>query len=366
MIKDYKGMKESGFLKKILFYSMTMYSGGAERVVSNLSNYFIKENDVAIATLINSRIDYDLNNRIDILFSSKNCNTNMFFRIKNSINLLKNTKKYNPDVIIAFCPTMCFLACFFKIFFKSFKDIKLIISERNDPYSEYKNFLFKYIANLLYSKSDIIVFQTNGAKSFFNEKVQKKGVIITNPINEKFLNILKSDKKENCIVNVGRLEPQKNQKLLINACTNVFKKYPNWKLKIYGEGNLKKELETLIIDLKMEKNIFLMGRCNELNKELPKNKIFVLSSNFEGMPNALMEAMACGLACISTDCPCGGPNDLIVNYKNGILIPVNDIKSMEKEIINLIENKELFNRLCNVHNNFNTISNIYKKWEELI
>ena len=356
-------------MSKLLFYSMTMNSGGAERVVANLANEFILENEVAIATLTNSNVDYCLNNRIALLHSSKKNNSSLLSRFINIFTLLKNTKKYEPDIVIAFCPTMCFIACFFKIFIKKLKKAKLIISERNNPESEYNNSFLKHIANYLYSKADVVVFQNNGAKSFFCKKVQDIAVVIPNPISDKFISVKKDIKKDNSIVNVGRLEPQKNQELLIRTCSKIFKYHTGWKLKIYGEGSLKDKLLKLIKDLKMERNIFIMGKCLELEKELPKNKIFVLSSDYEGMPNALMEAMACGLACISTDCPCGGPKDLIVNDENGLLVSVGSEEELEKKINELIINKKKFEKIC--LNSKNIISkysneNIISKWKNVL
>ena len=351
-------------MNKIMFYTMTMNSGGAERVIANLANDFVNDNIVSIATLTNNRVDYELKDNIVFYHSSKKNNNNIFNRIKSIKRLFSNTVDFNPNVIIAFCPTMCFIACFLKKFSHKFRNIRLIISERNNPSSEYKNFLTKVIANYLYSTADVIVFQNNGAKDFFNKSVQSKSVIIPNPINENFYNIdLKTVKKENCIVNVGRLEEQKNQELLITACHDVFKKYPNWKLKIYGEGSLKNKLDTLIKKLGNEHNIELLGRCSHLEKILPKCKIFVLSSNYEGMPNSLMEAMVCKLSCISTDCPCGGPKELIINGKNGLLVSVDNLEEMTDAITKMIE-KPLFasdDEMMKYQ-----IQNIMKLWRKII
>lgn len=350
-------------MKKILFYTMTMCSGGAERVIANLSNELVKHYEVTISTLVQSKVDYKLDKKIKIVSASNNNQRTWLNRIKSIKNLYKITCNANPDAIIAFCPTMCFIACLLKKFSKRFKTIKLIISERNDPNNEYNNLFLKGIANYLYTKADIIVFQNEGAKAFFNKNVQKKGVIIPNPINDSFLKNKKVSKKENVIVNVGRLEPQKNQELLIKACAEVFKERPKWKLIIYGDGSLRSELEKLIYSLKMKKNIYLLGRCDRLEEELPKNKIFVLSSNYEGMPNALMEAMACGLTCISTDCPCGGPRSLITHKKNGYLVEVDNLPDLKSTILEAI-----CNPLCAKEEDLRDYysQNIYNKWAKLL
>ncbi len=350
-------------MKKIMFYSMTLNSGGAERVITNLANELSYNNNIAIATLFNTKIDYVLNKNITLFSPPYNSVRFLVNRIKNIKYLINNTIKFNPDTIIAFCPTMCFIACFFKMFSKKFKNIKLIISERNNPSSEYSNIFLKCLANFLYARADVIVFQTEDAMNFFNKTIINKSVIIPNPINAKFLNVSKNIKKENCIVNVGRLEPQKNQELLIRSFFEVYKSFPEWKLIIYGDGSLKNELEKLIIDLGLQDSVFLFGKCSHLEMELPKYKIFVLSSNYEGMPNSLLEAMACGLTCISTDCPCGGPKSIINNNINGYLFSVNDLDSMTKAIINAINNPLVENR--NALKKYD-ISNIISKWIDLL
>ena len=356
-------------MKKILFCTMTMKSGGAERVIANLSNEFSKDYNVAITTLLNTEIDYDLNSKIVILPCSNNKKNGLISKIKNSIKLYNNIKEYHPEVVISFCPTMCFITCFFKFIKKQMKDIKLVISERNDPNNEYRNIITKILANWLYSKADLIVFQTSDAKKYFSKKIQEKSVIIPNPINEKFIKANIKLKKENSIVNVGRLESQKNQELLIKACAKVFEKYPDWKLKIYGTGSLKNELILLTKKLEIENKVLFLGRCNELENELPKSKIFVLSSDYEGMPNALMEAMACGLCCVSTDCPCGGSKELIKNKENGLLVPVKNVDELYKAICYLIENKMLYNYIAkNAQQIKNNYSNdiIFDKWRKII
>lgn len=238
-------------MKKILFYNMTMAAGGAERVISNLANELSKKNEIKIATMLNKGIAYKLNDNIEVLQPPQNDKKDKITLLKNAILVLKNIKKYSPDYIIAFGATSCFLICFFRFFNKQIKKSKLIISERNNPECEYTNKVLKKIANILYEKADIMVFQTVDAQNFFSEKIREKSVIIPNPINEKFIKKVDSNiKREESIVTVGRLESQKNHHGLIKACKIVFDKYPNYKLKIYGIGILREELIQLTIDLR--------------------------------------------------------------------------------------------------------------------
>ena len=194
----------------------------------------------------------------------------------------------------------------------------------------------------LYPKAKGFVFQTNEQKKYFNEEIQKKSVIIFNPIKESFLenSNIKLEERENTIITIGRLVPQKNQEMLVEAFEKISKEYPEYKLKIFGTGPLKEELQEKINNLNMKDKIFLCGLTDNIKEELEKSKIFVLSSDYEGMPNSLIEAMAVGCTVISTDCPCGGPKELIKNGSNGILISVNNENELQNSLKDLFENKD--------------------------
>lgn len=357
--------------RKIDFASYCLASGGAERVICNLANYLSNDekNEIKIFTLYNLGVAYKLNNNILVDANSLSSKESLMGKLNNSIKVVKKIIKDQPDCVIAFCPTMCLAICFSRVFSRTLKKVKLIISERNNPASEYKNKIIKYLVNFLYAKANIIVFQTNDAKRFFSKKIQKKGIVIPNPINEDFLNIdVKNVEKEKTIVNVGRLSEQKNQKMLINAFNNINKEIDEYKLVIYGNGELKEELIDLTKKLKIEDKVIFKGSVKNLNELLPKATIFVLSSDFEGMPNALMEAMAVGLPCIATDCPCGGPHDLI-DENNGVLIPVGDEKALSEKISYLIKNIKFRNEISKnaklIVKKYNP-AHIYKMWKEII
>jgi glycosyltransferase involved in cell wall biosynthesis len=148
--------------------------------------------------------------------------------------------------------------------------------------------------------------------------------IIPNPINPEFNVKPFSGKRRKIITSVGRLSEQKNQHVLIEAFSRIEKDFPDYELVIYGEGNLRETLENQIKTLKLENKVKLPGVKKNIKNEIYDCSLFVLPSLYEGMPNALMEAMALGLPVISTDCPCGGPRFLIHNY-NGLLVKVNNV-----------------------------------------
>ncbi len=127
---------------------------------------------------------------------------------------------------------------------------------------------------------------------------------------------------------------------MIKSFNLIKDKFPYITLEIYGVGDEYQNISNLIESLNLRDRVFLRGRTHNPEKVLEIADIFVLSSDFEGMPNALMEAMAAGLPCIATDCPCGGPKALINNYENGILTEVNNELQLANAISYLLSNKE--------------------------
>ena len=191
----------------------------------------------------------------------------------------------------------------------------------------------------MFEQADGIVFQTPEAKACFSEKIQNKSVIIPNMVNEIFYSTAKKANRKN-VVTAGRLSSGKNHKLLIEAFAKI-KGNGADDLVIYGEGELRSALEEMVRQRGLDGRVFLPGAVTDVAGMLSAAKLFVLSSDYEGMPNALMEAMAMGLPCISTDCPCGGPHMLIEDGKDGLLVPVNDAEALAQAIQTLLQDEAL-------------------------
>ena len=182
-----------------------------------------------------------------------------------------------------------------------------------------------------------IIFQTQMAKSFFPEYIQKKGFVLQNPVDSSRIPNPYIGKRKKVFAAVGRLEPQKNFPMLIKAFSEFHKEEKDYKLVIYGEGRERINIENLIKELHLENFVSLPGRNKDVLNCINDCAAFILSSDYEGMPNALIEAMCMGMPVISTDCPSGGPKEIIENEKNGLLIPVNDAQRMVQAMFNIIE-----------------------------
>ena len=179
---------------------------------------------------------------------------------------------------------------------------------------------------------------------------------------ERFLN--GSYKDGDYVLSVGRLSEQKNHFLLIDAFEKM-ERPKNLVLKIYGEGPLKEKLEDYIRSKSLEKKVFLMGNSDNLLPIYENASFFVLSSNYEGMPNALIEALSVGLPSIATDCPCGGPKQIISNHVNGVLVPTNDIDALASEMSRLSSSKETrlsYSRASKISSKAFEPSEVLKDW----
>lgn len=352
---------------KILFYIGNLRKGGAERVVATLSNKLVEKNEVIIITTTDEKVEYSLDKSIK-LFSLKNFDGNKNPLVKNII-YLKRLKDYikeiDPDIILGFLPEPSYRLLILKPFIKS----PVIISDRNYPKIEYASLKSRTIMKFLYKRADGFVFQTDEARDYFCKKIQDKSIVIANPVDDRFLKTKYVGYKSTEFINVGRLNEQKNQILLIESFKDVIKKYPNYKLLIYGEGSLKNELSMYIKDNKLNNNVKLCGNVDDIDNILKDKKGFILSSKYEGMPNALMEAMAVGVPCISTDCPCGGPRELIKNNINGLLVKSNDKNELVSAMYKIIENDKMCKKIAmSAKKNMNNYScdKIVSKWFEFM
>ncbi len=328
---------------KILFYINAIHEGGAERVVVNLASQFVDYgDDIVLVTSFQDTWEYQYSSKVKRYNLEKNGTRGSkfkrnVFRVKELRRILKLE---NPDCVVSFMAEPNYRAIIASLGLK----IKTIISVRNDPNREYSGVIGHFLGKFLLPMANGCVFQTIEAQQWFPKRLQDKSEIIYNAVRKDFFEI---DRQciENTVVTCGRLVEQKNHKLLIEAFTSVLERYPQAKLFIYGEGKLKDELDNEIRNRKIEDNVSLCGISNRIPEVLSKAEIFVLSSDYEGMPNALMEAMAAGVACVSTDCPCGGPKSLISDKVNGRLVPVGNSKALSDVIIELLGNKDITKRM---------------------
>lgn len=352
---------------KLVFVAYFHGTGGAEKQITMLANSMSeKGHEVHMIILAESINKFNLLDSVVIHdlteceFKSGNKLINRFKAFK------KELKSIRPDITINFW----FQSAYFCSLLKKSITGKIIYSERGDPSDNEYNGILGVIRRLAFIRIDGFVFQTEGARDYFNMSIKNRSTIIHNPVviqEKKFMHPCSTRDKN--IITVGRLHKQKNQKLLIQAFSNIADKIPEYRLDIYGDGELEEDLTNLIRNYKLENRIFLKGTVNNIMDYIYKSSLFVLTSNYEGLPNALMEAISLGVPSISTDCSPGGARSLLDQYNYGFLIPRNDVDVLSKKILEVL-NKDIDPKILNQDSsnfrNSHSPKITFDKWENFI
>lgn len=336
-------------MKKILIHINSLGKGGAERVVSLLAGFFAKDGyQVVLATEWVEKEEYPLPEavrRVHVGLKQEEENgSRLAKQWKRVSRLRKVIKEEQPAVVLAFCVKANYRAMLASFGCKA----PVVVCVRNDPRVDYVG-RAKWLANkLLMNRAAGAVFQTEEARDFFASKLQKKSVIIWNPVAEKYLEASLKEQAVKRIVTVGRISAQKNHRLLAEAFELFCREYPDYRLDIYGADSgdgSKERLDRFLKARRLTGKIHFLGTSSSLERDMADAAMFVLSSDYEGMPNALMEAMAMGLPVISTDCPCGGSRFWIEPEKNGLLVPTGEAAALAEAMKRLAQDDALRRRL---------------------
>lgn len=336
-----ESMKE----KRIAFYIGSLNKGGAERVITNLAIAFHEKGyEVFMITKFIAKEEYELPAGITRIIADitkeeeKGRIRNVYLRTKKLRDIIL---QIHPDVVVSFIGKSNLRT----IMATRGTKIPAVVSVRSNPSREVGTGMKKFFTQLLFSMAEGVVLQTQEAKQFFWKNIQKKAIVLQNSINPEFVRESYLGERSKSIVMVGRIDQNKNQRMVIEAFATLAKDYPEWKVELYGDGEERENLEAYVKELSLEKQIIFHGIQTNLPEKIEKASIFVLPSKQEGMPNALIEAMVLGLCVVSTDCPCGGPRDLIIPEKNGILIPVDDKERLQSVLIRLMDDEKLRSEL---------------------
>jgi len=321
---------------KIGLFTSDLGKGGAERVMSLMANYWSsKGNEVIFFTAGNAYESYFLENRVNrVSFNFSNSKSPWAF--------INNTRKkigiiaealvvHQVDCLVSFTTACNILACYAA----KRASVPLVISDRVTPELDPIPVYWKMMRKIAYRKASCLVLQTQGVLRCYSSYNVRK-VIINNSISE--IPVRQNVARKNIIINVARLEPQKNHKLLIRAFSKT--KNPDWRLQILGDGSERNSLLELVSELGLHDRVDFLGVVDDVFTYLYVASIFVLSSNYEGYPNSLLEGMATGLACISTSCDFG-PSEIIDDYKNGILTTVGKVEEMTRVLEEVMEDEDL-------------------------
>ena len=311
--------------EKIVIITRNMVGDGAERVIAQLSNYFAAQGKLcSIITLNDDEVFYKLDPRIAILPVGEKSGNKLLDKLLRYRQVRKMVLREKPDLVLSMPEEIGVYVLLALLGTK----IPVYVSERNNPWVMPDVKVTRILRKLMYPTARGLIFQTEMAKSFFPESIQKKGVVLKNPVDPQRIPRQYAGQREKVIVGAGRLSEQKNMPLLLKAFARFSPGHPEYKLRIFGEGELRQELTELARSLNIAEKVELPGRSTALLEKMNSAAMFVLSSDYEGMPNVLLEAMCMGMPSISTDCPSGGPRELIRDGVNGLLVPVGDVDAM--------------------------------------
>lgn len=353
-------------MKKILIIVNDLRNGGVERVLSILANYLSEHNyKIYIRAVISDNQAYKINPNIDYKYVNvirKGVRENLIREIKNIIKFMKIIKDVDPDWLISFDDSLIVrTAPGAKLLRK-----KMLVSERLDP-AAYKNILLKFARKWAFKVADKVVFQTQDARDYFSKKIRDKSTIIPNPLSDNLPQRAETINKD--IVMACRLYPQKNIFMAIDAFALLYLKHPEYRLVIYGDGVLREELIKYSEAKNVAMNVVFPGHSTEIHKIMQECAMYISSSDYEGISNSMLEALAIGVPSVVTDCPVGGARMFIENGVNGFLVPVGDSVAMYKAMKGLIENPDLAKQFSDksvlIRNQLG-IDVICPKWEALI
>ena len=359
---------------RIAFAIYSLAAGGAERVASTMINHWVSAGEQVTLVTFDSvekdfyRIDAKVK-RIALGLTSESKNRREF--VGNNLRRVKSLRAFfrnsEFDVVVSFIDRGNVLVLLATLGL----GVPVIVSERNDPRKHAVGSVTAGLRRLLYPHARAVVVQTQGIGQWARRIVRKEAIyVIPNPISKQFLDSHGSNgtSAHHTVVAMGRMEPQKGFDRLLMAFAKCAEKHPEWTLRIVGEGTERPRLHALAVKLGLESRVRLDTITKEPEQVLRDSDLFVLSSRYEGFPNVLLEAMACGLPVISFDCP-SGAREMIRNGIDGVLVPPDDIEALAKAMDSLMgaqqERQRLAERAVEVSERFG-LPRVMAMWSEVL
>lgn len=350
---------------RLLFVIRDMFIGGAGKQLALTAKGLVeKGHEVFLYTYIGDVLEHFIDERIVYIPEKRGATTKLREYFLTPFHIHKQIKEVKPDIAISWRANAGFMLVLGAIGL----DVKTIFSERSDPYME-TSFLLK-IATFICNFSDGAVFQTNQVQKYYKRLIPKS-VVIPNPviIQNKQL-VMPLSQRINEIVWVGRLwNQQKRMDVALKAFKILLSHKPSVKLSIYGDGVDFQSTQLLAKSMGVGKSVIFHGAVTNIIDEIRKYRLLIHTSDYEGIPNVVLEAFQSGVPVVATDCSPGGMRVLIENGENGFIVPIGDTEALAKRCIELLDNDVLSQNFITKGlmklDDFN-YSTIINKWNEYL
>lgn len=349
-------------MKRIAIVAHGLDDGGAERVAALLANQFLHMgNEVLFVAAYSPKREYVLDEGIEYTYietSKKNRYCKMLDRAKKIEHAVAS---YRADVVVSFIINEMII-CNIR------KTAPIIYSLRIDPARVTKKFLNRVLCIYSYKRAKRVAFQTEDAKNFFPSPIREKGVVIGNPLTPN-LPCWKDNEHDQTIITACRLTKQKNLKMLIGAFARAHERFPDYTLKIYGRGPLQEELERYSEELEISDCVVFPGYSKDIHNVMAQSAVFALTSDYEGLSNSMLEALAIGIPTICTDCPPGGAAEYIRNGVNGLLVPIRDVEALYQGFCKLLSDEDFCRNISKESVKIReklSVQGIIEKWSRLL
>lgn len=332
---------------KIMFFVSSLNAGGAERVATTLANAWAQRGDEVILVptyLAKHTIFYRLDERVRLTWLA-DCPAHGLLRRLPGLGkwwqIRKLIRDSDADVVLSFLTNVNVNV----LIATTGMSVPVIVSERTNPvYSQSAGTLLRFLRRVYYRRARMVVMQTQASVQPFKAMVPNVAdlAVVPNPLPPSLpppVHIAARPSDRPHIVALGRLVDTKQFDVLIDAFAQLAEHFPDWSLVIWGEGPQRASLAQQIKRLGLEGRVTLAGRTSEPWQALSSADVFAMTSRVEGFPNALLEAMALGLPCVTLDCP-SGPAELSRQGQDAVLLPLNDSKALVRALHDLMTDEE--------------------------
>jgi len=316
--------------RKILLVTSNFNRGGAQRVIMLLANRYVADGwDVHMVCLLDNKIEYELSPEIVIHDMCIERGKRIFKAVKWISRMRGLIKKERFDVIFSYIGRVNIIT----LAAAKGLNVPVIISEGNDPRRDRRNRFEMALSKYCYGKASKVIFQTRYQQEYYKKQCARNSVVIGNPISAP---VYRGEHTNGNIICVGKLMPQKNHAMMIRAFAKIADKFPDKQVFIYGEGEERGNLQAQIDSLGLTDRVHLCGLTDRIFEIMREYRYFVMCSDYEGLSNALLEAMVSGMICITT--AWSGADEIIRDGENGYMVPVGNDDALAKKLSHVFTN----------------------------